>query len=524
VDRDTGARPSKLRGLFAMAMLSDGGVTVIDVEDFDAPCRRPTAGNEGADEDEFGCSNDPTASYVNDGVATVTGEVSCRMVEPHTPRAARLAIHDSSNATAPSLRSLPLLTPPSEARQNDATTRPKLLAVETLPHVYVGSTNYDQDGTDGPRLEINPAIATDNAIGLPYNDIRAYRSIEELTLRFEGQISSRYQTGFIQRSDDGGLVLNDANALYCDAGVSDRELMADLATRRFAGTDAAAFAKEYSDHIVITADFPGEDDRYWPHRTEMVPGDPGSELTCTRDSCEAYFGELPDGFEATELDETRQFEIVDAEQQRLVLEERFYTVTRERADASQIAALDEQRNRHLAMAECCFPEGSSYEVRASKHWSLRSSLWGFRHDVVPRTETEDGRTVIECRHDCDPRKEAFQSRVFEIGCRGPECANVQSAGVGLRARHAHGAFRDLSRHAPELPRHGLRLAGDERVRPDDLQPGHARELRLAAGGGEPAGPRSAHDRGFEHPRIDDGLARRPQALDPDLELGFARPA
>jgi hypothetical protein len=425
VDRDTGARPSKLRGLFAMAMLSDGAVTVIDVEDFDAPCRRPTVANTGAEEDESGCSNDPETLapadngkqyYAVDGVPTVTGEVSCRMVEPHTPRAARLAIHDSSNATAPSLRSLPLLTPPSEARQNDASTRPKLLPVETLAQVYVGSTLYDQSGTNGPELKIDPATATDNAIGLPYNDIRAYRSIEELTLEFEGRISTRYQTGFIQRSNDGGLVLNDGNALYCDAGVSDRELMADLAARRFAGTDAAAFAKEFSDHIVITADFPGEDDRYWPHRTEMVPGDPGSELTCTRDSCEAYFGELPDGFEATELNETRQFEIVDAEQQRLVLEERFYTVSRERADSSQIAVLDEQRNRHLAMAECCFPEGSSYEVRASKHWSLRSSLWGFRHDVIPRTETEDGRTVIECRHDCDPRKEGFQSRVFEITC------------------------------------------------------------------------------------------------------------
>jgi hypothetical protein len=420
VDRDTGARPSKLRGLFAMAMLSDGGVTVIDVEDFDAPCRRPTLGNLTTTEDESGCSNDLTAQYVDNGVRTVTGEVSCRMVEPHTPRAARLAIHDANHATAPSLRSLPLLIPPSEARQNDTSTRPKLLAVHTLPHVYVGSTYYDEAGTNGPRLEINPADATDNAIGLPYNDIRAYRSIEELTLRFEGQISTRYQTGFIQRSSDGRLVLNDANALYCDAGVSDRELMADLAARRFPDTDPLAFANEFSDHIVITADFPGEDDRYWPHRTEVVPGDPGSELTCTRDSCEAYFGKLPDDFDATELNETRQFAIVDAEQQRLVLEER--SNLSNSGDAGQ-------RDRHLAMAECCFPEATSYEVHASKHWSLRSSIWGFRHDVIPRTETEDGRTVIECRHDCDPRKEAFQSRVFEIGCRGPECVKGLSACV-----------------------------------------------------------------------------------------------
>lgn len=409
VERDTGARPYKLRGLFGMALLSNGAVSVIDVEDFDAPCRRPRTVNHDATDDEFGCSTDPAdiTEYASDGVATVTGEVSCRMVEPHTPRASRLAINDQNNASAPSLRSLPTLILPSDARQNDVSTRPKLLAVETLPQVYVGSTLYDQKGTNAPPLSINPAMATDNAIGLPYADIRAYRSVEELSLEYEGRISINYQTGFIQRSADGGLVLSDANALYCDAGVSDRELMAELGERKFGRTadEAVKFGEEFADHIVITADFPGEDDRYWPHRTEVIPGDPGSELTCTRDSCEAYFGELPETVRPTELNGTRKFAIVDAEQQRLVLEERGYTA----------GANADERNRHLAMAECCFPEGSSYEVHASKHWALWSTNWGFRHDVVPRTETEDGRTVIECRHDCDPRKEGYQSRVFEIG-------------------------------------------------------------------------------------------------------------
>ncbi|MDQ2645973.1 MAG: hypothetical protein M3020_19315 [Myxococcota bacterium] len=407
VDRDTGARPYKLRGLFGMAMLSDGTVSVIDVEDFDAPCRRPVEVSE-----DNGCE----ATAAPASAETVTGEVSCRMVEPHTPRAARLAINDNNSATAPSLRSLPTLTVPAEARQVDVATRPKLLAVSSLPRVWVGSTLYDEAGTRGPRLDLSPATATDNALALPYADIRAYRGIEELTLEFEGPISIRYETGFLQRTDDGGMVLNDANALYCDAGVSDRELMAELGERRFqkTGASAAEFGEAFGDHIVITADFPGEDDRYWPHRTELVPGDASSELTCTRDSCEAYFGELPDRFRATELDETRQFEIVDAEQQHLVLEERFYTARRRVASPADVALLDEQRNRHLAMAECCFPEGSSYEVHASKHWSMWSTTWGFRHDVVARSETENGRTVIECRHDCDPRKEGFQSRVFEI--------------------------------------------------------------------------------------------------------------
>src|SRR5690606_12015262 len=35
----SGASPFVMRGLFAYALLSDGGVSIIDVEDFDAACR-----------------------------------------------------------------------------------------------------------------------------------------------------------------------------------------------------------------------------------------------------------------------------------------------------------------------------------------------------------------------------------------------------------------------------------------------------------------------------------------------------
>src|SRR5690606_1235493 len=42
---DLGARPGLLRGLFGYALLSNGNVAIVDIEDLDAPCRRPVTAN-----------------------------------------------------------------------------------------------------------------------------------------------------------------------------------------------------------------------------------------------------------------------------------------------------------------------------------------------------------------------------------------------------------------------------------------------------------------------------------------------
>src|SRR5690606_14155134 len=82
----SGASPFVMRGLFAYALLSDGGVSIIDVEDFDAACRRPVKANQSNEMDHRGCQLDQTEAsfYTTNGregsTPTVTDEVSCRMV------------------------------------------------------------------------------------------------------------------------------------------------------------------------------------------------------------------------------------------------------------------------------------------------------------------------------------------------------------------------------------------------------------------------------------------------------------
>lgn len=454
VQRSTGARPLKLRGVFGMAMLTTGDVAVVDVEDFDAPCRRPRRLNPAPEEDFSGCAADPplaSGEYALDDVATVTDEVSCRAVEPHTRRAERLALTRSDvGSQAPSLRSLPTLGVPRAAQTLDLQQRPKLLAVEDLARVFVGITEYSSEPVGrGPELRTDPRVAEEYSLGLPYNQPRAYPAADELQLEFEGAVSEIYQSGFFRRGADGQLGLSDPAALFCNAGVQDPELATELGRERF-GLRAEAeresgdprpsveqFAMAHSDHIVITADFPDEEDAYWPGSVPLDPANPElGALECTRAVCEQEFGELPEPLEISELDVARQLSIEDAEQQRLRLEVRYY---RERVrdlealdcerqsdpsacaaarDAAR-AALESERSRRLGLVECCFPAAASYQVRASGHWTLLSSAFGFRHDVIPVAEVEtDGRAVVECRRDCDPRKRGMQSRVFEIGRDG----------------------------------------------------------------------------------------------------------
>ena len=74
-----GAGPTTLRGVFGFLVLATGQMAVIDVEDFDAACRRP----QGTDDKRLGCAGgDVTAN----SFPSASQEVSCRVVERNRAR------------------------------------------------------------------------------------------------------------------------------------------------------------------------------------------------------------------------------------------------------------------------------------------------------------------------------------------------------------------------------------------------------------------------------------------------------
>jgi len=413
-----GASVADLRGVFAMVLLSNGQISFVDVEDFDAPCRRPVEINPLPEIDFRGCSNDmpaipgltlyawgtetPTPA---DDAPTVTNEASCRMVQPHRQRSAFLGITSGElGIHAPSLRGFPQVDLPEGAGGTDGVaSRPRLLAVDfpapgggvTPAGVYVGTTLYrrDPETPSSPSLSIDPAVAEQDSLALPFIEPRAYVN-EQVILTYEGALTGRTSAFLASEAEDATLTLTDPTVGFCDVGVNDVELMRELGAEKLGLTNQALdeFAQRHADHVAITADFPEEDDSYWAGNA------------CTRQECEATFGDFDDEI----LTEERKFRIVDAEQGRLLL-------------TSRTGVRPE-------LTKCCFPAGSAYQIRTSNHWLKRGAESGVQHDVVAGwVEDETGQRTLECVRDCSPRKRWNDPRVFEITCP----PNAPGCGAGV---------------------------------------------------------------------------------------------
>lgn len=414
-DYATGASPSKLRGIFAMVALSDGHVSVIDVEDWDQPCRRPIEGNLSAEVDWRGCRKDPVTWYTEtqapDGTRTVSDEASCNVSEPHHPRSGRFFATNATVGTgAPTLSSFPALATPNGASAVAAASRanstPKLLAVPYplaggVSEVQIGSTTYYlesyqnqnctpglQDCTNPPSgatyLSVSPSFTDQNSLILPFVEPRAYLASENFTLTYEGKLFDDRQSGLLA---PGTLTLGDPDAQFCNQGVQDSAVTLQLASEYAGAGDKAIFASTHSDFVQITSDF-SDTDAYWVSELgSSCASDPETGIKGIN-GCRSYFG-INDN-----LKDKRELTIVEAYQDRLVLQPR---------DGSSVT----ESNLH-----CCFPGTAKYTVRAANQWVFRGqqSLSRISADATNR-----------CIVDNNPRKAHLRNRALEITSSDTKC-------------------------------------------------------------------------------------------------------
>jgi hypothetical protein len=451
-DYTQGARPHLLRGLFGLALLTSGAVVVIDVDDLDQPCRRPITTNPDATEEDFrGCIGDTlpysylTLDGTENGTKTVSGEVSCNMVEAHRPRAAAFGLSLPTLGTgAPTLRGLPLRGLPPSVTNTNGQQSPKLLAVpfqnpggaSADPEVYVGTTLYAPANASGV-LRVDPNDSNDvNSLALPLYEPRSYvPGNEHVDVSYEGRVfSGDKPSGFIAESTeppdaDGNLIflLNDSTAFFCDNGVYDPNAMATYANAELGLkgdadklTGAAGdFGKNHGDYVQITGDFPDLLDPYWA----SAPHDRGY--------CNNKFGPVQrtgTNDLSSELQPTRDLTIVSAYQDHLVVKPRVpvnWTSADCPADPAELELVPPSE-RYCPPTpqdyETCFPAGVRYTVRGENQWVLLSSSPQATRDVIA-----DPANQYRCIRDCDPRKRYFRNRVFEIGAAcGPkeDCSNI----------------------------------------------------------------------------------------------------
>ncbi|MEO8902557.1 MAG: hypothetical protein ABI488_11235, partial [Polyangiaceae bacterium] len=425
-DFSSGARPSNLRGVFGFALLSDGHVAVIDVEDFDAACRRPVLSNTSNFVDFRGCAPDkpapgaaaPPPEFIDGtGVVTVTAESTCNVIEANRPRAASLSISNSSvGLHAPTLRSFPQFADPDPAAVLALEQRPHLLGVDfpnpdpkvTAPvtaQVNISAQLYCTDtkglapcDSSAQTLLVDPNDpngSPPNSVVLPLSEPRSYASDETPVLTFEGPLFSKpSKSGFIQvTAGDPRGILRDPDANFCGAGVEDSaSILTEAESLQIASKRRAAWASAHADYVQITGDFPDVDDVYWSL---------GAQARCNRDACDAEFGNIDD---PTQLSKVRDLSIVEASGDHLVITPRC-----EKADGSPDDKCDPATV--LQDVHCCFPAGTEYTVRTSNQWLLSgpNGVGSALHDLAAGA---DGRCVHTAT--CDPRKKYFHARAFEV--------------------------------------------------------------------------------------------------------------
>jgi hypothetical protein len=444
-DRTRGAQPRLLRGLFGLAMLTSGQIAIIDVDDFDAPCRRPITTNpDPLIEDFRGCfgdigltpfltlpredREDGAPGAAEDGAPTVTNEVSCNMVRPHRFRSASLGVTSATQgAGAPSLASSPVFSRPTDVNLPPQ-HQPKLLAVPFAPapgqappdaRAFIGTTLHVK-GRAGADLPTDPNNSLLASLTLPFFEPRALPAGEAVSVVYEAAITGGFPSGSIILEDPEMRVV-DASAEYCSRGVYDLEMLGELGVDRLGIEDTPEsrelFARTHADLVEITSDLLPVTDSYWvscrmlgnfaEHAGEdECPVDEADYCGLTRNDCFETFGD----YDPDEVNPNRELAVLRAYQDRLVVE-------------PQSADDREELEKRF---ECCFPQGIEHRVRVQKQWVIAGSRSGVSHDVATSREGD----LFRCVRSCDPRRVYSQSRVFEIASSTP-CA-IGMCAVGIR--------------------------------------------------------------------------------------------
>lgn len=446
--------PLRLRGIFAFATLSSGQVVTIDVDDWDAPCRRPslmgptdagdgqvTSGYTSAitpPEPNIGNRDggalDPYEAPftgITNGIAWVSNEVFFPVSAPHRPRSNYPLSNDPTQGLHyPYLVGAPQLYSPGPDGGVGASVTGSVAAGN--PVMLPTSTAFP-----------DPSELSDGGVGirLAWEDPTAHID-QSWTIDYEGKLASfnNILGNLLLGTDPGAeglsaqrpaywtLFVSDPGAGICGRGVEDWSVGQQRAAAFVAASSAAgvqapqALASWLGDYVQVADDLLPPTDPYWSSDPEanatndcwagfngtLASGAPAPPLTSPSDrytTCQNIFGY------ASQESVARDFPIVQAFDDGMVITRFNYpTATSVTPSTSnrQNTVADVTNVQALKQLKCCFHSQMTFNVRAGGEWVTTGSASGYLHHM-----TVDPRTK-RCVTSCDPEKALLNARAIGV--------------------------------------------------------------------------------------------------------------
>ncbi|MFO0680021.1 MAG: hypothetical protein U0169_26100 [Polyangiaceae bacterium] len=443
---DVLAWPARLRGIFVFATMTNGRVATLDVDDWDAPCRRPDPINAEfvpnglaplqpapTGPDDLDPYHVPVAFDADFSVATpVSLEAFYPVSAPHRPRSAFVLRNDPQGGNhIPGLLGLPQLL---GADGTLPTTGPDAVG---NPVMLPTATRYADPSYDANPTEPNPAnrtviavpvareLSMPNILGDPTKTANpsVRFSWEDPTVHLDQEWDVSYEgvlPGFdglsatIQTTDgDQTAVFSNPRALFCRRGIEDTRI--GIARARAVQTALVAaklpelprLDHRVGDYVSIKDEILPIDDPYWREDGECWDSTRPQPFD-RHQFCEQSFGAAADG------SVERDFPILEAYDDHLVVGRFGYAAAADGATVSHTTSNREIVGKHesnvpiVKAMRCCFHKQARFNVRTGGEWSMVGGAVGFLHHVKVDAATN------ACVLSCDPNDALLNARILEI--------------------------------------------------------------------------------------------------------------
>jgi hypothetical protein len=435
-DPDAPLGPKRLRGIFGFATLANGNIIAIDVDDWDAPCRRPQllTTDPGAGDGDAGAlakpepggaagDIDPYHAPKTDPGAT-SEEITFPIIQPHRVRSAASFRIDSEigNAT-PRINGVPQGTQPSIASVPFSGPDAKLTSLPLPANATPAQATLANNGADG--LQVDP-----QALGVEFSlEVPQIQRDEDWHITYEGNLPGFDGISAAVTTPDNyaSLVLTQPDGRFCAKGIEDWDVGRDRAARvtaelhqnliRVPGEpkagavpeDEVPFDRTIADYVQLTEDLLDPGDPYWADTDD--PGqcwDPSLNTAAKKyDVCAKTFGNVDD---PTTVPTTRDFPILEAYSDHLVLG----TYAPKANGARDIVYKDATYNApRLKLMRCCFHHQVRFHVRTGGLWSAIGTNTSGQFDVGFLTNVISG-SGGRCVPSCEPRKALLNGRAPPI--------------------------------------------------------------------------------------------------------------